>query len=163
MTKTVTSVKNKEQLEEIRRLFREYSDSLDIDLGFQYFEEEIAGLPNGYAPPDGCLLLAIIKQQTAGCIALRKLDDEICEMKRLYVSPPFRQLGIGKLLAEAVIANARKIGYQRLRLDTLASMTRAQMLYKALGFYEIAPYYLNPNAKTVYMEINLQTNLANKS
>src|SRR6185295_14696075 len=96
----ITQVENSEQLEHVRTLFREYSASLNIDLSFQNFEEEVAKLPNGYAPPKGCLLLATVEAGPAGCIALRRLDDETCEMKRLYVQPNFRTLGIGKLLAE---------------------------------------------------------------
>lgn len=136
-------------------LFEEYAAALGIDLSFQNFEEELAHLPNGYAPPDGCLLLAVSENQTAGCVALRKLDDDTCEMKRLYVSSQFRKSGIGKLLAEAVIEEARKLGYEQMRLDTLPSMKQAQALYQSLGFKEIPAYRFNPIEGTVFMELKL--------
>ncbi len=151
----IVHVKADNHLEQARLLFEEYAISLGIDLSFQSFEEELANLPDGYTPPDGCLLLAICESQTAGCIALRKLDDDTCEMKRLYVLPQFRKLGIGKFLAEAVIEEARKFGYRRMRLDTLPSMKHAQVLYKSLGFEEIAPYRFNPIEGTVFMELKL--------
>ncbi len=136
---TIVRVKNDNHLEQARLLFEEYALSLGIDLSFQNFEEEFASLPDGYAPPSGCLLLAIHENQTAGCIALRQLDEDTCEMKRLYVRPQFRKLGVGKHLAETVIKEARNLGYERMRLDTLPSMTQAQALYRRLGFKEIAP------------------------
>ena len=146
-----------EKIEQARLLFEEYAVSLGIDLGFQNFDEELARLPNGYASPDGCLLIAFCENQAAaaGCVALRKLEDGICVMKRLYVRAQYRKRGIGKLLAEAVIEEARKLGYKRMRLDTLPSMKRAQALYKSLGFKEIAPYCFNPIAGTVFMELQL--------
>ncbi len=142
-------------LESVSLLFVEYGASLGIDLSFQNFDEELADLPRGYAPPDGCLLLAVYENQAAGCVALRRLDGKTCEMKRLYVLPQRRKLGVGKRLVETVIEEARRLGYARMRLDTLSSMTQAQMLYKSLGFEEIAPYCFNPNEGTVFMELVL--------
>ena len=117
-----------EDLSRSRALFEEYASSLPFDLDFQYFREELAGLPGGYAPPEGCLLLAVDRGQAAGCAALRKIDGESCEMKRLYVSPRFRRLGVGRILALAIIREARKIGYRRMRLDTVPAMKEAQTL-----------------------------------
>ena len=139
----------------IRRLFEEYAASLDTDLCFQGFAEELAGLPGDYAPPQGRLLLALEDGQTAGCIALRPLERGVCEMKRLYVRPAFRASGIGRVLVDRVMQEARNAGYQRMRLDTLPSMKSAQALYRRLGFQEIAPYYENPVAGAVFLELQL--------
>jgi ribosomal protein S18 acetylase RimI-like enzyme len=134
------------QVAEARALFREYERSLGIDLCFQGFEQELAGLPGAYAPPRGRLLLATDGDALAGCVALRPLDDSACEMKRLYVRPAFRGRRAGRRLAERVVAEARSIGYACMRLDTLPSMKEAIALYRALGFVEIAPYTTNPRA-----------------
>jgi putative acetyltransferase len=142
-------------LNEARVLFEEYAASLGIDLDFQNFNDELRRLPGDYAPPTGRLLLAQWHNETAGCIALRQLGAGICEMKRLYVRPRFQGLGIGRSLAEAVINEARTIGYARMRLDTLPSMTRARAMYAALGFREIAPYRYNPIEGTAFMELLL--------
>jgi len=144
-----------QNLELIRNLFEEYSASLGFDLDFQDFEEELVNLPGVYAPPDGRLLIAFWQEQVAGCVALRKLEDRICEMKRLYVRPQFQNLGIGRSLAEAIIEEARKIDYSRMRLDTISSMDRAKALYLSLGFKEIAPYRYNPIKGAAFMELVL--------
>jgi ribosomal protein S18 acetylase RimI-like enzyme len=143
------------QLGEIRQLFLEYAASLEISLCFQNFEEELATLPGKYTPPTGRLLLALDKEQAAGCVALRDLGQSICEMKRLYVRPAWRKHGLGRALAEIIIASAVEIGYERMRLDTLATMTPAITLYRGLGFQKIHAYYANPSNNAVFMELIL--------
>jgi putative acetyltransferase len=142
-------------LETIRRLFLEYAASLDFSLCFQSFEAELASLPGDYAPPGGCLYLALVDDVPAGCVGLHELEPAICEMKRLYVRPEFRGLGLGRKLAIAAILAAHVIGYNRMRLDTLKSMVEAHALYRALGFYDIDPYRPNPLPDAVYMELIL--------
>ncbi len=144
-----------EDLRLARELFREYADWLKVDLCFQGFDEELAGLPGKYAPPAGRLLLARADGAAAGCIALRPLEPGVGEVKRMYVRPAFRRRGIARALADALVAQARAIGYQRLRLDTLSFMRDAGALYRSLGFVEIAPYYHNPLQGTIYLELEL--------
>ena len=140
----------------VRELFIEYAQAIAVDLCFQDFERELTELPGRYAPPAGSLLLALDGTNAAGCVALRNLGDGICEMKRLYVRPAFRGKGLGRALASDIVAAARQIGYERMRLDTLSSMKEAIALYQSLGFRRIAPYYDNPNRGAVFMELDLR-------
>jgi len=152
----ILRVANAENIDAVRGLFREYATSLGFDLAFQDFDRELAGLPGGYAPPEGCLLLAHYEGRPVGCVGVRRLADGICEMKRLYVRPVCRGLHIGRALAQAAIAEAQSLGYRWMRLDTVPGMEKAQGLYRALGFYEIDAYRYNPIAGTRYMELDLQ-------
>lgn len=152
----------KEDLDSIKVLFREYAESLGFSLAYQDFEKELADFPGKYAPPEGALLLATVDGVAAGTVALRKLDNGICEMKRLYVKPPFRGQrtadgrSIGRALAEDIVAIGRERGYQRLRLDTISGkMRQALSLYRSMGFVEIPPYYASPIPDTAYMELVL--------
>ena len=145
-----------EEIDRARKLFEEYAAGLGIDLCFQSFDKELAELPGGYVPPAGRLFIAIDENQAAGCVALRRIADGVCEMKRLYVRPGFRGTGLGHALAEAIILAAREIGYQRMRLDTLpGKMDRAIAMYHSLGFKEIGPYYDNPVKGALFMELEL--------
>jgi len=153
---SIVQAESAEQIAAARELFLEYGQSLGFSLCFQNFDKELAELPGDYAPPDGRLLLATFEGELAGCVALHKLDLEICEMKRLYLRPKFRGKGLGRVLAEATIAEARKIGHKRMRLDTVEPVMKdAVGLYRKLGFREIAPYRANPMAGTLYMELQL--------
>jgi ribosomal protein S18 acetylase RimI-like enzyme len=142
-------------LEEIKRLFLEYARSLETDLAFQDFETEFKTLPGKYGPPDGALILALVDDKGAGCIALRKISDSICEMKRLYVNDAYRGLGIGKNLIMMIIEEARKLHYSYIRLDTLPTMEKAQEMYVSFGFYDIEPYVYNPVEGTRFLELKL--------
>jgi ribosomal protein S18 acetylase RimI-like enzyme len=141
-----------DELPAIRELFRDYEAGLDVDLCFQGFEEELATLPSKYSRPRGGIWLAVKGGQFAGCVALRPLDVETAEMKRLYVRPAFRGLGIGRKLAEHVLTEAAAAGYRSICLDTLPTMTGAIALYCSLGFVEIEPYYKNPVEGALFME-----------
>jgi len=144
------------QVAQARELFQEYAQSLGVNLCFQNFEQELAGLPGHYASPDGRLLLAEYDGQLAGCVALHKWDNGICEMKRLYLRPSFRAKGLGRAITEKIITDARSIGYQRMRLDTIEPLMKdAVEMYRKLGFREIAPYRPNPIAGAMYMELQL--------
>jgi len=142
-------------LEAVRKLFVEYAGSLGFSLCFQGFDKELATLPSDYAPPPGCLLLAKEGSEAAGCVAVRRLDAERCEMKRLYVRPAFRGTGLGRKLVATALAAARQAGYRRMVLDTLPSMKEARALYLSLGFIACEPYYDNTCAGSDCFELNL--------
>jgi len=151
----IVTVETNEELEIIKELFVEYADSLGFDLDFQDFKQELANLCGDYAPPKGCLLVAKYKGQIAGCVGLKQFSDDICEMKRLYIRPEFRGLGIGRVLAEAIIEQARKIGYTLVRLDTVPTMKVARALYQSLDFKQISQYRYNPIEGAEFMELKL--------
>ena len=145
-----------EHIEQARALFLEYGSSLGFSLCFQSFDDELKTLPGAYGPPSGRLLLARYAGHSAGCVALRKLEAGICEMKRLYVRPADRGRSLGRMLVDRIIAEARAIGYERMRLDTVASaMTDAIALYRRMGFEEIAPYSVIPIEDALWMELRL--------
>ena len=139
----------------VAELFREYADSLEVDLSFQGFEAELAALPGEYAPPRGALLVALGGAETAGCVGIRPLDGDACELKRLYVRPAFRAGGLGRALTLAAIEEARRLRYARMLLDTLPSMGAARRLYRSLGFRETEPYRFNPVEGTQFLELEL--------
>lgn len=145
-----------DQVEQVKDLFREYADWLEFDLCFQGFEAELAEMPGRYAPPGGRLLLAVDESsQPVGCVGLRPLEEGICEMKRLYVRDSHKGTGLGRWLAEAIIAEAIEIGYRAMRLDTVGFMTRAIGLYESLGFVDIPAYCHNPVEGVRYLELDL--------
>lgn len=147
---------SREEMVLVRELFLEYANSLGFSLCFQSFDHELASLPGDYAQPRGRLLLARHEGVPAGCVALHPLEDGICEMKRLYVRPQFRGRGLGKRLAENIIGEARALGYQQLRLDTVEpTMREAVGMYRKMGFREVAPYRPNPIEGALYMELTL--------
>jgi carbonic anhydrase len=157
-------VQSAAEVSRARELFEEYAAWLGLNLCFQNFDKELAELPGAYVPPSGRLFLAIEDDQIAGCVALRKIDageisEAVCEMKRLYVRPAFRGTGLGRMLTETVIENAREIGYARMRLDTLpGKMDRAIAMYRSLGFEDIERYYNNPVEGAAFMELKLSKN-----
>lgn len=140
---------------EVRALFREYAESLDVALDFQDFENELASLPGAYSLPGGCLLLATDGARSVGCVGVRPLDERTCEMKRLYVRQEARGQSVGRRLVDEAIAFARAAGYRAMRLDTLPTMTAARELYRQMGFRDIAPYRYNPIPGTSFMELML--------
>jgi len=142
-------------LSEIAPLFREYAAGLNIDLTQQGLEEELATLPGRYEPPGGAILLATCDNQPAGCVALRPVEPQTCEMKRLYVRPAFRGRGAGRALAEAIVGEARRAGYRRMLLDTLESMQAARKLYASLGFRPTTPYGYHPYPGTQYLGMDI--------
>jgi ribosomal protein S18 acetylase RimI-like enzyme len=143
------------EIEDIKILFREYELYLNVDLCFQGFDEEISALPGKYLPPGGELLTAVDAKKVLGCVGLRKLDKGVCEMKRLFVRPEARGIGLGKKLALNIIAKARELGYFSMKLDTLDSLKKAVSLYESLGFKRIEPYYKNPLPGALYWELKL--------
>jgi len=149
-------VESTDQIDRARELFKEYAAGLGIDLCFQHFDKELALLPGDYIPPTGRLFLAMEEDTAVGCVALRRIADDICEMKRLYVRPEFRGTGLGHILTQTIIQAAREVGYGRMRLDTLpGKMDRAIAMYRSLGFKEIEPYYDNPVEGATFMELSL--------
>jgi ribosomal protein S18 acetylase RimI-like enzyme len=153
-------VKSEEEAKQARRLFEEYAAWLGFNLCFQNFDKELAELPGDYAPPNGCLFLAVENDQVAGCVALRKIGEGTGEMKRLYVRAEFRGKGLGRSLTETIIEAARDLGYQRLRLDTLpGKMDQAIGIYRSLGFKDIERYCNNPYEAATFMELTLDQEL----
>lgn len=143
------------QLEQARSLIREYTDGLGIDLSFQELEQELADFPGAYAPPSGCLLLAVDGSEAAGCIGIRELEPGTCEMKRLYIRPAWRGHGLGRRLVEAALEQARAMGYSAMCLDTLPEMQSAIRLYQSFGFQRTEPYYANPIPGALFFKLRL--------
>jgi GNAT superfamily N-acetyltransferase len=154
----IIHVTTPQKIDEIRILFREYEAYLNVDLSFQDFESELANLPGKYAPPFGMLILAMEDQKACGCGALRRfgsIQDRVCEMKRLYVRPEARGLGIGKQIARRLIQEAVRLGYFTMVLDTLNKLKAAINLYESLGFVRTKPYYDNPISGVIYWKLDL--------
>lgn len=155
---TIVQASSSAQIAQARELFLEYANSLNFSLCFQNFDQELATLPGHYVPPKGRLLLGEYEGQLAACVALRALEEKVCEMKRLYLRPAFRGKGLGRTLAEYLISEAREIGYHRMRLDTVEPVMKdAVAMYRRLGFREIRPYRENPNPGALYMELDLRS------
>ena len=154
----IVEANSHEDIDHARTLFKEYEAGLGISLCFQHFDHELRNLPGDYAPPDGRLLLAKDDDQIAGCVAMRKIRPGVCEMKRLFVRPAYRSTGLGRVLVNAIIAEARKLGYTHMRLDTLPGrMDKAIALYRSIGFVDIEPYYTSLETAK-FMELDLATN-----
>lgn len=151
----IVEAKKEGHLNQARILFREYEIFLGVDLCFQGFEQEITELPGKYASPKGCLLLGMDGNKLVGCVAVRPLQEDICEMKRLFVRPEFRGHGYGKILVEEIIKKAHNIGYHYMRLDTLSSLKQAINLYESFGFKKIKPYCFNPLPDVICWELKL--------
>lgn len=152
---TIRKAKTAEDYNTAKKLFIEYASTLSFNLGFQNFKEELQNIMHEYSPPDGCILLAMAGNIAAGCVALRKFEPGISEMKRMYLKPGFRGKGIGKKLALAIIKEAKKTGYKKIRLDTLEEMPEAVALYQSLGFKKIKPYRHNPVKGAKFFELVL--------
>jgi GNAT superfamily N-acetyltransferase len=152
----ILQASSEDLIEQTRAIFKEYADDLCIDLCFQNFTEELENLPGDYGPPNGCIYLAYYEDKLVGCVALRKFEGNICEMKRLYVRPRYRGKKIGKELSRAIIKKALEIGYTHMRLDTLDFMTEAITLYRSLGFKEIDTYRYNPLEGVKFFELDLE-------
>ena len=153
----IEAISAPEEYETLGRLVREYAEGLGIDLSFQHFDEELAGLAIQYGPPTGRAFLARGPSgEAAGCVAVRRFEGDICEMKRLYVRPNFRGLRLGRRLADAAVGAARDLGYRVMRLDTMAFMKEANGLYRSMGFKEISAYRLNPIENPIFMELALK-------
>jgi len=150
------------RLDDVHELFREYADSLGVDLSFQGFEDELASLPGEYARPAGRLLLGVLDGDAAACVALRPFGERDCELKRLYVRKRARRTGLGRLLAQAAIDAAREIGYERMLLDTLPAMEAARRLYRSLGFEEVDAYRFNPVRGTSFMALRIHPRPASR-
>ena len=151
----VIPAETEDEVRRARDLVVEYAASLGFELDFQSFEEELAVFPGDYAPPRGSLLLAVREGEAVGCVAARAIGADVCEMKRLYVQPNFRGGGIGEMLVDAVIDEARRMGYKSMRLDAIRTMEAAVALYRSKGFKEIPPYRFNPVEGALYMELSL--------
>jgi putative acetyltransferase len=154
---TIRIVTSADEMDTVRLLFREYAASLGFDLCFENFEQELVDLPGQYAPPSGRLLLATVGHEPAGCVALKKLADGVCEMKRLYVRSRHRGTGLGRTLVEQVIREAKRLGYKAIRLDTIPSVMRSAVaLYRSLGFRGIPAYCFNPAPGALFLELRLE-------
>ena len=151
----IIEARSLEQIELAASLFREYHQFLNVDLCFQGFEQELANLPGKYAEPTGSILLAEYQDEIVGCVAVRAINEQNCEMKRLYVRPSSQGLSAGRLLVEAIIVKAKQLGYHKMRLDTLKRLDTAIGLYLKLGFVEIDAYYTNPLSEVVFLELQL--------
>lgn len=152
----IIKAEKKEHYETVKKLFNEYADSLVYPPDTQEFQNEINNLPGEYAPPEGFILLAFVGEKAVGCVALAKLDEETCEMKRMYVRVPYRQKGAGRALAEKTIEEARIIGYKKMWLDMMDSMRYALGLYESMGFVKIKPFRDVTLSGEVFMELNLE-------
>ncbi|MFW5927938.1 MAG: GNAT family N-acetyltransferase [Thermoplasmatota archaeon] len=146
---------DEQDISEIRDIFIEYRKDLGLDLSFQEFQDELEELPGEYSPPEGSILMAKDEDETVGCVALRKINEDTCEMKRLYVKPDYRGEGLGKKLALSIIEKAREKGYGKMKLDTLTTLKKANELYRSIGFEECEPYRYNPLDDALYMELEL--------
>ena len=152
----IVEANTKTLIAQVKELFLKYSESLGFDLSFQNFDAELDKFPVQYTPPTGSLFLALSQNLPIGCVGVRYFEDGICEMKRLFVTPSFRGKRVGRLLAEAAVEAGKNLGYERMRLDTLPTMEKANHLYRSLGFVEIEPYRYNPIEGARYLELNLK-------